>query len=391
VTTSTLTPLSVDADVLAAAALAAGQDVPGASPHARQLAEWALSVADRQVMDDIVEALADAYVPSGNRGPRVSDVGSCRRSVYYRETPPEGFTPEPRAYERAAALGSIIHAKSAEVRAERYPWRRYEFEIEIPGLDKKARVDEYDPVLGEVTDDKTAGNRRWEMVGEDGPAESAWSQAAVYAYALDEMGMPVRSLRIIVINRDNGAEEHFRREYDPAVARAALDDLIELATMLDLGIVPPRDGSGPTNDWQCRGCVARSHCWNIPAATDAGRSPESFTILGAAPDDPTIIWAGEKVMAARELRLAAERAEKDAKVLIDGIPPGEYGDLVIKTTRREMPEYKESFERAVQLYELPDQYRPAVAEVAEPVKRIDRYTTVSRKRAAKRSKKDGAK
>jgi hypothetical protein len=134
VTASALAPLSVNADVLAAAALAAGQDVPGASPAARALAAAALEAADREVMDDITDALQAAYVPSGNHGPRVSDVGSCRRSVYYRETPPAGFEPEPKMYVRQAALGTIIHAKAAEVRAERYPWRRYEFEVAVPGL-----------------------------------------------------------------------------------------------------------------------------------------------------------------------------------------------------------------------------------------------------------------
>lgn len=386
-TAPTLTRPLIDPDVLAAAALAAGQDVPDASATARALAEAALAVADREVMDDIVEAVDAEHVPSGNTGPRVSDVGSCRRSVWYREAPPEGFTADPLSYQRQAALGTIIHAKAAAVRAARYPWRWYETEVSVPGLDKKARIDEYDPVLGEVTDDKTAGARRWEMVGDDGPAPSAWQQAAVYAYALDDLGLPVRTLRIIVINRDTGAEEHFRQPYDPATARAALDDLIELATMLDLGVVPPRDGSGPSNDWQCRGCFARSHCWNLDAAAEAGRSPESYTILGAEPADPTIIWAGEKVLAAREVRLAAEKAEKEAKALIDGIEAGEYGDLTFKTTRRSMPEYKESFDRAVQLYALPDKFRPPLAEVAEPVKRIDKYTTVSRQRAAKRARK----
>jgi CRISPR/Cas system-associated exonuclease Cas4 (RecB family) len=349
------------------------------------LAAEALAVADRDVMDDIVEALDADYVPSGNTGPRVSDVGSCRRSVWYRESPPEGFVADPPQYQRQAALGKLIHDKSAEVRSKRYPWRLYETEVTIPGLDKKGRFDEYDPILGEVVDDKTVSVRRWEMVGADGPDESAWGQALLYGLALEDMGLPIQTVRIIVINRDTGDEEHHRRPYDPAAARAVLDDLVELATMLDIGVVPPRDGLGPRADWQCRSCVARSHCWNIPAAEEAGRSPESFTLLGEDPDEQAIIWAGERKLAATKAKNEAEKEEDVAKALIDGIE-GEHGDLVFTSNRRSMPEYKESFERAVQLYALPDQDRPGPSEVAEPVRRIDRYTTVRRKRAAKRSK-----
>jgi CRISPR/Cas system-associated exonuclease Cas4 (RecB family) len=383
VTAAVAEGLHLDPDVMAAAVIVSGGTVEGASERAIGLAAEALAVADRDVMDDIVEALDADYVPSGNTGPRVSDVGSCRRSVWYRESPPQGFVPDAPQYQRQAALGTLIHAKAAEARAARYPWRWYEFEVTVPGLDKRGRVDEYDPVLGEVTDLKSAGSRKWDIVGNEGPAEGAWGQGLLYALTLDEMGLPVQTVRIAVVNRDNGAEEHFRRPYDPAAARAVLDDLVELATMLDIGVVPPRDGLGPRADWQCRSCVARSHCWNIPAAEEAGRSPESFTLLGEDPDEQAIIWAGERKLAATKAKNEAQKEEDVAKALIDGIE-GEHGDLVFTGHRRSMPEYKESFERTVQLYDLPEQDRPAAAEVAEPVRRTDRYTTVRRKRAAKR-------
>lgn len=389
-TAPTLTPAGLDPDVMAAAVIASGGPADGASERARALAAEALAAADREVMDDIVEALDAAYVPSGNTGPRVSDVGSCRRAVWYREAPPDGFVPDAPQYQRQAALGSIIHEKAATVRAARYPWRRYEFEVPVPGLDKRARVDEYDPILGEVTDDKTAGVRRWDMVGDEGPAESAWAQSLVYALALDELGWPVQTVRIIVINRDNGQEEHFRRPYDPAAARRVLDDLVELATMLDLGVVPPRDGHGPGVDWQCRSCFARSHCWNIDAAAEAGRTPESYTLLGEEPADETIVWAAERLLSARARLRDAKAEEEAARELMQGVAPGEYGDIEVSATRREMPNYKDSFERLLQLYALSDVHRPPVDEVSQPLMRIDRYTTVRRKRAAKRSRKAAA-
>jgi hypothetical protein len=385
-TTAVPDTLHLDPDVMAAAVITSGGSANGASDRAKALAAEALAVADRDVMDDIVDAIQADYVPSGNTGPRVSDVGSCRRAVWYREAPPKGFVPDPPQYQRQAALGTIIHAKAAEVRAARYPWRRYEFEVPVPGLDKLARIDEYDPVLGEVTDDKTAGSRKWDIVGEEGPAESAWAQGLLYALALDELGMPVQTVRIIVINRDNGAEEHFRRDYDPAAARRVLDDLIELATMLDLGVVPPRDGNGPGTDWQCRSCFALSHCWNTDAAAAVGRLPESYTLLGEEPADETIVWAAERLMLARAALKAAKAEEDAAKDLMEGIDPGEYGDFIVSLTRRQMPNYKDSFERLLELYALSEVHRPPVAEVSKPLMRIDRYTTVRRKRAAKRAR-----
>jgi len=295
--------------------------------------------------------------------------------------------PDPPQYRRQAALGGIIHDRAAEVRAKRYPWRRYEFEVTIPGLDKKGRVDEYDPILGEVTDNKTVGVRKWEYVGDDGPAESAWGQGLLYALALDAMGLPVQTVRIIVINRDTGGEEHFRRPYDPTAAQRVLDDLVELATMLDLGVVPPRDGTGPGTDWQCRSCFALSHCWNVDAAAAAGRLPESYTLLGEEPSDETIAWAAEQLMVARRAVKAAKAAEDAAKDLMEGIEPGEYGDYVVSLTRRLMPNYRESFERLLQLYALSDVHRPPVSEVEKPLMRVDRFTTVRRKRAATRGAK----
>lgn len=377
--------LQLDPDVMAAAVIVSGGSADGASPAAVALAAEAVAVADRDVMDDIVDAVQAAYIPSGNKGPRVSDVGACRRSVWYRESPPEGFVPDPPRYLRQAALGTLIHEKAAEVRAARYPWRHYEFEVTIPGLDKKGRVDEYDPVIGEVVDLKSAGARKWDVVGDEGPADSAWAQALLYALTLEEMGLPVQSVRIAVVNRDNGQEEQFRRPYDPAAARRVLDDLVELATMLDLGVVPPRDGTGPGTDWQCRACFALSHCWNVDAAAAAGRLPESYTLLGGSPTDETIVWAAERLMAARRAAKAARAEEDAAKDLMDGVEPGEYGDYVVSLTKRQMPNYRESFERLLELYALSEAHRPPRAEVEKPLLRIDRYTTVRRKRAAKRS------
>lgn len=348
-----------------------------------QLALDAVESADRQVVDDITGHLDAAYQPSGRLGPRVSDFGGCPRKVWYREQPPAGYVPLPED-RRRATLGTVVHQAAQAARTARYPWRHYEFEVAIPGLDKPGRVDEYDPVLGEVTDNKTLGDFAWGRYGDDGPGDSAWGQVAIYGYALETAGYPVRSLRIIGINRDTGAEEHFHRPYDPAEAVAALDTLIEVATQLDLGIVPPRAGTGPGR-FPCSYCPARVHCWNIAAADAAGRSPESYTLLGVEPDDPTIAWAAERAYHATKANTAAKAAHEEASALLDGIPAGTYGGWKVGPRSRVMPNWKATAERILALYPLPDEYRPPVEAVEKPDTRIDRWTAVTPVRAADRT------
>lgn len=405
-------PAGITADVMRAAALVDAGWPVGPRPHtctvcgrdrgahnsdrgcdgymrdpAEALAEQALEVADRQWLDDLADARRAGYRPSGRSGPRVSDYGACPRQVWYREQPPADYTP---AYvdERRATLGGIVHEAAEKVRRELYPWRLYEYELAIPGLDKPGRVDEYDPVLGEVTDGKTAGDHKWAVYGEDGPPVEAWGQVLIYAYTLDMLGYPVRTVRIIAVNRDTGAEEHFRAAYDPEEAIAALDDLLELATQLDLGIVPPRAGTGPGR-FPCSWCPARLHCWNVDAAQAAGRSPESYTLLGVEPTDPTIAWAAERAYRATKANTAAKNAKDERAALLEGIPFGVYGDWEIKPAGRTVPDYKAAYERLAGLYVLPDEHRPALEHVERPVRR-ERWVAVKPVRAAERETKPRA-
>lgn len=376
------TDTGLPAEVWQAARLAAGEDVPDASPAAQALAAQALAAADRDVLDDISEAQAAGYRPSGKRGPRVSDVGGCGRSVWYRESPPDGYVPEP-VDNRRATLGTVIHKAAQDAREVRYPWRRYEMTVQIPGLARPGRIDEYDPVLGEVTDDKTAGSGKWTWIGTEGPNAEAWGQVNIYAYALHEMGWPVRTVRIIAINRDTGEEEHFRRPVDLAAGLAALDELLLLATLLELGIVPQRDGVGP-GSFPCSWCPARSHCWDIPAAVAAGRSPESWTLLGAEPSDAAIAWAAERVWEAAKTKNAAGKAKDVAEKLLEGVRPGTYGGFEVRRRSRKMPDYKAGHGQVVGLYPLPDGERPAVEAIAEPPQRRDEWIEVKPVRAAER-------
>lgn len=348
---------AVRSDILDDAGWEAAQIISGdlspqdASPAAVLLAARATDASERDVMDDIIEYQQAGYTPSGKSGPRVSDYGACARRVWYRETPPDGFVPVPvTIYDRHAALGTIIHAAGAVARAARYPWRRYEYTIPIPGLARPGRIDEYDPILGEVVDDKTAGARKWEWIGADGPTAESWGQGFIYGLALDAMGLPVRIITIIVINRDHGQEEHHSRPFDPVTAQAYLDELLSIAMALDFGVEPERERRGPNVDFECRVCPAQGACWNIAAAKKAGRSPESWTLLGETFDDLSVEWAGQHLIDLAKTRLAAKVDEDAAKALIQGVPPGLYGNVRIVEDSHTYTDYRVPYERIRDMY-----------------------------------------
>lgn len=369
-------------------------DHPHQVPAEYALAAAALAAADRPVMDDIVEHLAAEHVPSGRSGPRVSDAGACSRQIWYRERPPAGYVPRTGIDQRRASLGALIHKGAEAARSARYPWRRYEMAVDVPGLDRPGRVDEYDPVLGLVIDDKTAGRAKWDLVGDGGPTGEQWAQLRIYGYALDAAGWPVRTLRIIAINRDSGAEEHFNEDFDPALGLAALDQLVTVATMVEAGMRPPRGGYGP-RDWRCQWCPALDHCWNTRKAAELGRSPESVTILGERPEDPSIAWAAREVLAFSKQRLEVEKREDRAKALLQGVPPGTYGadsddPVELYLSPSTSYGYKAAYGEVLGLVNLlaallPDDVRPELDDIDVPVKKS--FTTAARRpRAAGRKR-----
>lgn len=369
------------------------------------LAEHALAAADTEVMDDIVAEVEAEHTPSGKTGPSPSDAGACRRQLWYRDHGHTlaGYEPNTTIDRRRAALGNVVHDAGRIARAKRYPWRMFEMPVIVPGLNRGGRIDEYDPVLGEVTDDKTAGRAKWQMFGDEGPTDAAWEQVAIYGYALlmaSETGMaeeslPVRSLRIIAINRDTGAEEHFHRDFDPAFALAALDKLLDTAMIIESGIKPPRDGFGPKH-WMCEWCPALAHCWNVKAAASAGRSPESYTLLGPRPDDPSIVWAGREAMQASAERLKWEKREDRAKRLLQGLRPRVYGadredgGIEIADSWSTSYGYKEAYEKLLAFYGLPEDQRPAL-DALPPVPVKKSKSQKAKKPAREATRKGGRK
>lgn len=335
---------------------------------------------------------------SGQLSVRPSDVGGCHRKVWYRNFPPADYTPEPTD-ERAATMGNIIHDGVLHARSALYPWREHEKSVAIPGLDREGKIDEWDPMLGVVADVKTVGDRRFDgAIRENGPDESMWAQVLIYALALVRLGLTVRVVRLLCVDRDNGHEEVFQRAFDGDAAHRSLSELTNLADTLDdyrqavadgdldlaASLVPDRpEYARDHKSFPCGWCPARMHCWNVEQAKAIGRSPESLTLLGPDPADAAIELVLRDYADARTAKSAAGKDQEAAKAMLDGIPERTYGGMEYGHTTAWTQDVGRYIRDLQSAYTLPDGLRPdvdAITRHTRPEERI-RITPV---RAAKR-------
>lgn len=290
----------------------------------------ALAAADRGMADDLRIADREHTAARGRRKHvgtvkvSASDSSSCRRSIQYRERPPADLYYSP-SDKRAAFIGSLIHDGAMRVRKALYPWRLYEQTVHIEGLGD-SQYDQFDPITATVDDTKTAGSWKWDLVTDSGPPPSEWRQVLIYGLALLHQGHRVETVQITYVNREKGRDQRFQRPFDKDKAEAAVAYLTNIATQIEMGVEQPRDEPGPDLSPICgRYCEFRDYCWNIPQAKDAGRSPQSWTLLGPEPADPEIEAALSEYVGA----LADEGAAKDrkaaAKALVGGLRPDRYG------------------------------------------------------------------
>lgn len=310
-----------------------------------------------------------------------SDTTTCPRKIQYRNRPPEGFVPDPED-NREARMGTMIHDAVTEKMRAMYPWRLYGLKVKIAGLDRESELDWFDPITGTLDDLKTSGDYKWDK-WRDGPSDDEWGQVALYGLALEDMGYTVRTLRLLLLHRAKGHDEPHTRPYERAFAEKYRDLLLGYATALDLGVDLPKTEPGPSHSELCRRCFARSDCWNLVQAKDAGRSPESYTILGPDPVDPTIQWAIEEKLRLAQERLDAENAEKQAKVLLDGLTPGRYGNVELKEQWGGGDiDHAKWAERLAHEYPLPDDQRTPLEEIAVPQRARYSYLKPQRVRKA---------
>jgi hypothetical protein len=358
---------------------------------ADELAQRAAAAADDTFSDGMRwwdETIRPDYgLADGEWGVGPSDAGECRKRIQYRERPPEGFVPDEED-KTGAALGSMIHRLYYEhIGPKLYPWCTFEEPVTIPGLDRRGRLDRYDPVTATVEDGKTAGSWKWDRVGDSGPPEYDWEQAFMYAYAKIHAGFRVRTVRIRYISRANGADEVFERPYDETYAKEAIGKLLDILTALDLGEDLPRDRSGPSTDPLCRRCFARVDCWNLDRAAELGRSGESLTILGEDPDTAAIAHAASLVVLHREAKTAAEKDEKIAKALLDGVGVGVYGEYEGYYYGGRSSKDFEGFLAAIRAWlAMPADQRPPLESIPIPMKKGEGGVTWRRLRKATRDR-----
>lgn len=334
----------------------------------------ALRKADRLLRE---QHRAENPVDPGTWRIGASDTGTCRRQIWYRNKHPELGTAW--SDEREAMVGTMIHEGAEKRLGLIYPWRLYEFWVTIPGLDRRSRIDWYDPVTCEVGDTKTAGRYRWDRYNDDGPTKATWEQVLLYGLALEDAGYPVHTIRIDVLHREKGHDQPHVRPYDRKEAEAARDYLLGLATGLDLDLDPddafPRDGDGVDRDEICRRCPFRNDCWNIPAAEQARRSPYSYTLLGPSPEEESVIWAIEQHVDAKAAENAAKARVAEVKDLLNGIEPRRYGPYQGSVSGGSNgPDWAEYAERLKSYYDLPEAMRPPLDAIDPP--RDRRYTYV---------------
>lgn len=320
------------------------------------------------------------------KGPRegspvsISDVGRCRRQIMYRHLGADTNPVSPSG----AWVGSAIHDKAEAAARKLYPWLLLEHEVDVPGLDRKARIDKYDPILGVVDDTKSAGMSKWQRIGDEGPSLDMWEQVLVYCLLLEQAGNYVALARISPVDRDKGRCEQFTRPWDDEareIAVKAMSRLLDTATALDNGDELPKDRPGPSTDAICADyCPFRKVCWNEDAAEEAQRSPESYAALGPDPDEEQIEWAIRNHVEAKET--GKKKLTEEAKALLTGIPVGRYGDYQLRNGKSVTYNYKGQAAALLDWAKTPEGERPNLDVHAEPAVNITWYPDTSRVREA---------
>ncbi len=158
------------------------------------IVEQALSGAETPFTTNLTRRREAEYAarPRVQRGPgewsvRASDLDGCVKALWYRNLPPEDYTPVPKG-NGAALAGTVIEAAIAEINKSEYPWRAYQREVAIKGITSPGRIDEWDPLLGRVIEIKSCGEWRWGEVQTWGPVEKHKGQAFLYADGLERAG-----------------------------------------------------------------------------------------------------------------------------------------------------------------------------------------------------------
>ena len=155
-----------------------------------------------------------------------SELGGCRRKVYYRLH--DQHQTNENEMKLAAIMGTAIHSAIENAIALADPkGEKYVVEQEVEWGDMKAHIDLWIPETGDVVDWKTVKKNNLSYF----PSTQQRWQVQVYGYLLDKSGKgkPTR-VNLVAIPRD-GDERDIKvhsEPYDPAIAEEALAWLAEV-------------------------------------------------------------------------------------------------------------------------------------------------------------------
>ena len=155
-----------------------------------------------------------------------SELGGCRRKVYYRLH--DQHQTNDNEMKLAAIMGTAIHSAMENALALADPTgAKYVVEQEVEWGDMKAHIDLWIPETGDVVDWKTVKKNNLSYF----PSTQQRWQVQVYGYLLDKSGKgkPV-NVNLVAIPRD-GDERDIKvhsEPYDPSIAEEALRWLAEV-------------------------------------------------------------------------------------------------------------------------------------------------------------------
>lgn len=162
-----------------------------------------------------------------------SEVGGCRRKVWYRlNAQPET---NDNQLKLAAIMGTAIHAEIEKALSDN-PNVLIETEVEYNGM--KAHIDCFVPGTGDVIDWKTSKIRN---LGYFPSKQQRW-QVQLYGYLLSKNGYVVNRVSLVAIARD-GDERDVKVHTEPYDESIALEALGWLATVKEA-----KDAPAPEKD-----------------------------------------------------------------------------------------------------------------------------------------------
>lgn len=317
-----------------------------------------------------------------------SSIGDCRRKAAYMVagTPPtdEGGT------KMAAILGTWIHKGALEALRREYG-AVIEFPVENDVI--KGSLDAMYLDARSLEDVKTVGRFVFEWRQQVGAAVEHLFQTHIYAWLLREgfipkrgiarlrrLGyegdrVPIETIVIRYVNRDNGEEFIHSQDYDPAITAKALEWLAGVHEVVFESELGPdgaqRDHDGPGLSVICDSCRWLTACWGpqpeVPWNQWATRQAAQLIR-----DDSDVEAALQEYDQARAVIKEAEGLRDLAKAKLTASTPAQYGELVLGWS-------KESSRSGPDMEKIGELFAAAGLEV--PVKQGKPFRTISVKRA----------